>query len=232
MRWECQEIEQFFSDYLETSLSAGENEMVREHLRECPSCLDLMNALKQTLALCEEMPQFEPPAQLIDQILIKTSGRVQSISWRDYLLELVRPLYASPRFATGFGMAAISLALVLNSLGFSFSRLNQIRLSDLTPRALYRNVEQTVNLAYDNGVRRLNDLKLLYEIQQRIDELRTQNTNKKENGDKKTVTPAEQRPESSASAIEQMMAWNEPMKGIRLKGSPVLPKREPGRYEG
>jgi len=129
-------------------------------------------------------------------------------------------------------MAAISLALVLNSLGFSFSRLNQIRLSDLTPRALYRNVEQTVNLAYDNGVRRLNDLKLLYEIQQRIDELRTQNTNKKENGDKKTVTPAEQRPESSASAIEQMMAWNEPMKGIRLKGSPVLPKREPGRYEG
>ncbi len=128
----------------------------------------------------------------------------------DYLRDLLRPFYASPRFATGVGLAAVSLGLVLNSLGIDFSRISQLRLSDLTPKALYRNVEHSVNLAYDNGVRRLNDLKLLYEIQQRIDELRSQPGKKSGEKDKPTVQPP-QRPDSSASAIEYLMALNVPL---------------------
>jgi len=204
MRLECQEIEEYFSDYLDNALQLDLMAQVREHLQRCSSCLDLMNEVKRTLAICEELPQLEPPPRLIEQILIKTSGKVQTLSWIEYLRDIFRPFYASPRFATGVGLAAVSVGLVLNSLGVDFSRLSQIRLSDLTPQALYRNVEQSVNLAYDNGVRRLNDLKLLYEIQQRIDELRSQ-TKKTGEKDKTTVQPP-QRPDNSASAIEYLMA--------------------------
>jgi hypothetical protein len=209
MRLECQEIEDYFSDYLDNALQPGLMDQVREHLHSCPSCLDLLNEVKRTLAFCEEMPPLEPPARLIEQILIKTSGKVQTLSWMDYLRDLFRPFYASPRFATGVGLAAVSVGLVLNSLGIDFSRISQLRLSDLTPKALYRNVEHSVNLAYDNGVRRLNDLKLLYEIQQRIDELKSQ-TGKKSGDKNKPVVQPPQRPDSSASAIEYLVAMNMP----------------------
>jgi hypothetical protein len=212
MRLECQEIEDYFSDYLDSALQPDLMAQVREHLHSCPDCLDLLNAVKRTLAICEEMSPLEPPARLIEQILIKTSGKVQRLSWKDYLRDLFRPFYASPRFATGAGLAAVSLGLVLNSLGIDFSRVSQLRLADLTPKALYRNVEHSVNLAYDNGVRRLNDLKLLYEIQQRIDELRSQTGKKPGEKDKPTVQPP-QRPDSSASAIEYFMAENVPFSG-------------------
>jgi hypothetical protein len=205
MRLECQEIEEYFSDYLDNTLQPDLMVQVREHLQRCSSCLDLMNEVKRTLAICEELPQLEPPPRLIEQILIKTSGKVQTLSWIEYLRDIFRPFYASPRFATGVGLAAVSVGLVLNSLGVDFSRLSQIRLSDLTPQALYRNVEHSVNLAYDNGVRRLNDLKLLYEIQQRIDELRSQTGKKAGEKDKTTVQPP-QRPDNSASALEYLMA--------------------------
>jgi hypothetical protein len=123
-----------------------------------------------TISLCKEFPELEPPPRLIEKVLQETIGLHQSLSWREYLRELFRPVYASPRFATGACLAAISFSIVMNALGVN---LGEIRWSQITPRNVVDGLNRTVNVAYDNSMRRLNDLKILYQLQSKIEELRT-----------------------------------------------------------
>jgi len=169
-RVDCVEFEQFFSEFLENRLETPALQMVRSHLDACESCRALINEMQLSLALCRSFPELEPPSRLVDAILDKTSGHFQSLSWKEYLRELFRPLYMSPRFATGTCLAAISFFIIMNAFGI---RLTRMSWSDLNPKALLVNIHRSVYLAYDNGVRRINDLRILYQIQSKIDELRT-----------------------------------------------------------
>lgn len=214
MRVECQEMEQYFSDYLDNSLEGAPLELLREHLKECRPCHELLNELKTTLALCERMPELEPPERLIKQILAGTTGPVENFSLLDYLKELCRPFYRSPRFASGTLAAAISFAFVLNALGVTWSSLAQVRLSSLKPQAIFQSFQHSVNVAYDNGVRRINDLRLLYEIQLKIDEFRNQAAQSPARPGQKSSTHSEDKPQSSASSTEFLSAFNQPGAGV------------------
>ena len=123
-----------------------------------------------TISLCKEFPELEPPPRLIEKVLQETIGLHQSWSWREYLRELFLPVYASPRFATGACLAAISFSIVMNALGVN---LGEVRWSQITPRNVVDGLNRTVNVAYDNSMRRLNDLKIIYQLQSKIEELRT-----------------------------------------------------------
>jgi Putative zinc-finger len=172
----CFEIQNHLSDYVDDRLSEAVQEAVRAHLNECESCSILLLEMQYTLRLCKDYPELEPPPALLEKILAQTTGQYKFLSWRDYLRELVRPLFASPRFATGTLLAAISLSVVFNGLGVNLSSMS---LSDLTPRNLVEKVDRVINIAYDNGLRRLNDLKILYQIQSRLEELKIQGEEEK-----------------------------------------------------
>lgn len=201
MRMECDEAERLIDRYVENQLSEGDVSKVRAHLNTCEACALLSLELEFTLSLCRTYPQLEPPPRLISRILQQTSGEYRSLSWREYLRELFRPLYASPRFATGACLAAISVSIVLNALGVNFG---EIRWSDLTPRKMAASLNRTVNIAYDNGLRRLNDLKILYQIQSKIDELRTEETDEEKRPEREPNS--KQRPQQN-SAAEYLMAF-------------------------
>jgi hypothetical protein len=166
----CFEIENLLSEYVEGKLSDASLQMVRAHLNSCESCSLLVLELQFTLKLCRDFPELDPPPGLLEKILAVTTSQYEFVSWWDYLRELFRPLYASPRFATGTLLAAISMSIVFNALGVNLSRVS---LSDLTPRSLMERFDRVINVAYDSGLRRLNDLKILYQIQSRLDELKS-----------------------------------------------------------
>lgn len=172
----CFEIQNYLSDYMDDRLSESVQQAVRAHLNGCESCSLLLLEMQYTFKLCKDYPELEPPPALLEKILAQTTGQYKFLSWRDYLRELVRPLFASPRFATGTLLAAISLSVVFNGLGVNFSSMS---LSDLTPRNLVEKVDRVINIAYDNGLRRLNDLKILYQIQSRLEELKIQGEEEK-----------------------------------------------------
>src|SRR4029078_4908565 len=109
-------------------------------------------------------------------------GRYQAMSWVEYLREMFRPIYSTPKFAVGALFAVISFTIVMNAFGLEF---NQIRWADLRPKSLLQNVNRTVYLAYDNGVRRINDLKILYQIQSKIDEIRSERAETPNNSENK-----------------------------------------------
>lgn len=190
-RIDCIEVEQLLSDFLENRLKEEALQSVRAHLDSCASCGALLKDMQFGLTLCRSFPELEPPARLVEKILDRTSGHYQSLSWKEYLLELFRPLYSSPKFATGTCLAAISFLMVMNAFGVHLTKMGW---ADLSPKVLFGNIHRTAYLAYDNGVRRINDLKILYQIQVKIDELRTQGaetTDKPQEKSKETNKPKE-----------------------------------------
>ena len=170
MKVECHEVENYLGLYAEGGVSGPQLAMVRAHLNTCEACVLLALEMEFTISLCKEFPELEPPPRLIERVLQETIGPRQSLSWMEYLRELFRPIYASPRFATGACLAAISFSIVMNALGVN---LGEVRWSEITPRSVIDGLNRTVNVAYDNGMRRLNDLKILYQLQSKIEELRT-----------------------------------------------------------
>ena len=170
MKVECNEVENFLGLYAEGGLSETQSAMVRAHLSTCEPCALLALEMEFTISLCREFPELEPPPRLIERVLRETIGPHQSLSWMEYLRELFQPLYASPRFATGACLAAISFSIVMNALGVN---LGEVRWSEITPRTVVDSLNRTANVAYDIGMRRLNDLKILYQIQSKIEELQT-----------------------------------------------------------
>ncbi len=170
MKVECHEVENVLGLYAERELGEAQSAKVRGHLSTCEACAQLALEMEFTISLCREFPELEPPPHLIERVLQETIGLQQSLSWKEYLRELFRPLYASPRFATGACLAAVSFSIVMNALGVN---LGEVRWSQITPRTVVDGLNRTANVAYDNGMRRLNDLKILYQLQSKIDELRT-----------------------------------------------------------
>ena len=170
MRVECHEVENFLGLYAEGGLGETQSARVRAHLSTCEACALLVLEMEFTVSLCRDFPELEPPPHLISRVLHETIGQRRSLSWMEYLRELFRPLYASPRFATGACLAAVSFSIVMNALGVN---LGDVRWREITPRSLVDGLNRTANVAYDIGMRRLNDLKILYQIQSKIEELQT-----------------------------------------------------------
>jgi hypothetical protein len=100
-RIDCLEVEQLLSGFLENGLEETILQAVRSHLHSCEACSLLITDMQAGMVLCQSFPELEPPARLVDEIRDRTSGRYQSLSWKGYLVELFRPVYTSPKLATG-----------------------------------------------------------------------------------------------------------------------------------
>ena len=210
MKDDCSGIQNDLPDYLDDSLREAALQKVRAHLNGCEACSLLLIEMQFTLRLCSEYPELEPPPALLERILMQTNGGYEFLSLWDYLREFFRPLYASPRFATGTLLAAISVSIVFNALGVN---LNHLSLSDLAPRNLMEKFDRVVNIAYDNGLRRLNDLKILYQIQSRLEELKSQGEEKKSVPQEKNKTNGGSGPLEN-SCVQPMIAGNRDIAGV------------------
>ena len=101
MKIECHEAERLIDRYVESTLSEPELTMVRSHLNTCETCALLSSEIEFTISLCKAYPQLEPPPHLVEKILQQTASPYRLLSWVEYLRELFRPVYASPRVARG-----------------------------------------------------------------------------------------------------------------------------------
>jgi hypothetical protein len=70
--------------------------------------------------------------------------------------------------AMGLAAALISFGLVLNAVNVS---PGDISVADLNPVNIYRSLNRQAQLTYANGVRFVNDLRLVYEIRSRLEEM-------------------------------------------------------------
>ena len=162
------ELENLASDYLEGLLEPGLKQEFEAHLRVCPACLEMVGDVRRALELCRTAPELEPTPWLVRKIMLATVGeRTPGLTER--LLAFFRPALEL-RFAYGVAMAVFSLSIIVNAAGIN---LRRVTVSDLNPSTWRRGVNRAVHLYIARGEKFIDDLRVVYEIESRLRQLRS-----------------------------------------------------------
>jgi hypothetical protein len=197
---ECGEWETLLADALDGLLNSTDDARFAAHKAACPACAALYDEARKGREWLEFLsPEPEVPAGLLEKILAKTGpGREASNSWTGHALPagagatmvpaFVPPVWQQPGFFVRMrhamqprllmtaAMAFFSIALTLNITGFSLANVHvtPLRLADLRPKALRAYMERQLTMASVPIVRYYDHLRLVYEVESRVRELRGQ----------------------------------------------------------
>jgi predicted anti-sigma-YlaC factor YlaD len=65
---ECEEIFARLSEYLDQELPADVADCISEHISDCEPCIDFLESLRKSVALCKQFHADEMPSPLADDI--------------------------------------------------------------------------------------------------------------------------------------------------------------------
>ncbi len=228
---QCAEFDALLADALDGVLTGEKLARFDRHKTDCRACNVLFSEAEAGLNWMSALDEVEPPKMLVHNILAATSGTevatgMAEVAAKKSLIERLRerlsphvaPVF-TPRFAMSFGMAFFSLTLMMNFLDI---KVSNIRKWDLSPRGISRTYEETqarVVKYYDN-------IRLVYEIESRVRELRraagsdsneqkqqTEPTNKQQKQDNSTRNPDERREQNysrgdSTTVMADLHYWD------------------------
>jgi anti-sigma factor RsiW len=162
--WNCALTEERLSDYLDEILSPAEAAAFSAHASGCDTCGKLVAQVGGLVHQLRKLEPLETPPQLISKILDSTLGpRPQSAGWRRWFAWI--PQLWQPRFAMGVATVAATLLIVLYTTGMSPAKLKK---ADLSPANVFRTANRQVHLTYARSAKFVNDLRVVYEIQTRL----------------------------------------------------------------
>jgi len=192
IKHQCTEFEALLTDALEGQLTGARKESFEAHRRTCAVCGPLFADVAAGREWLRSLEPVEPPAHLVHNILVATSGvvsiRVAATAgqrtpraerlreWWDSWFAPVSAFVRQPRFAMSFGMIFFSFSLALNVAGVKASDVARIDLRPAAVRHAYNDAQIKVVKFYDN-------IRFVYEIESKVREL------------KRATTPAEPGPQ-------------------------------------
>jgi hypothetical protein len=164
MNWNCTNSEERLSDYLDGQLTSEEAAAFSAHSASCAHCSELLAQVGALVSRMHQLEAPEEPPQLVQKILDATLGpRSKKQAWKR--LFTWAPILWQPRFAMGALTVAASFVIVFHTAGITPAKL---RKADLSPSSLYRSANRQVHLTYARGAKFVNDLRVVYEIQSRL----------------------------------------------------------------
>ena len=198
----CGQWETLLADALDGVLTPGDESFFASHKAECPFCTVLYEEARRGREWLDFLSmEPEIPAGLLDKILAVTGPGVEgreaagfgllpaamqpaSAGGAAVLQPWQRPRsgrgfmsaalgtvrrFSEPRLLMTVAMAFFSIALTLNLAGV---KLKDIRVSSLRPQAVRSYMERQVAVVSTPIVRYYDHLRLVYEVQTRMKELR------------------------------------------------------------
>lgn len=176
---QCAEFDGLLSDAIEGALTGAKLESFQAHARVCASCGPLFAEAEAGRRWLKSLGEMEPPANLVHNILIATTGRESHLSnaqvprsWKEMLTGWLRPVFApvvamarQPRFAMSFGMVFFSMSITMSIAGVKVSDLRHI---DLRPSAVRRTYYETSGKV----VKYYENIRFVYEVESRVRELK------------------------------------------------------------
>jgi hypothetical protein len=157
------------SEYLENRLEIEPRAGLEAHLAACTECRELAEDVRQVMALCQATEPLQPPPWLVAKILKATTGQ-RKPSWAERLLGSMRPLL-QPRVVYGISMAVFSISFILHAASIN---LRSLHLEDLNPGTWAYRANSKGHLLVARAEKYYYDLRVVYEIQNRLRELRNQ----------------------------------------------------------
>lgn len=181
----CGHWETLLADALDGLLRPEDEVTFSSHMAICPACTALFEEARRGREWLEFLsPEPEVPAGLLDKILAQTgpgqtseralattAGNVVPMipAWqRPGMMAHIRR-FAEPRLLMTAAMAFFSIALTLNMTGV---RLTDFRLANLRPTAIRSYMERRLTMASTPIIRYYDHLRLVYEVESRMRELR------------------------------------------------------------
>jgi len=162
MNWDCTESDKRLSDYLEGLTSAEETAAFSAHIGHCADCAALVARVGGTVRMLRATPAVDVPPQLFRKIVNSTSG-APAHGWRRWI-QPARILW-QPQFAMGAITVAASFLIIFQAANSSRTQGFGV----LNPMNLLRAADRTVHLTYAHTAKFVNDMRLVYEIESRLD---------------------------------------------------------------
>jgi len=146
---ECSKVELILSEYLDGSSPADEHQQIAKHLDGCPHCSALLREMQSALALCRNFPTLDMDPRFVESILLHTSGRPRTRSFREIFNQyFVRPLL-TPRLAVGASLAALFLIILFDGM---MPKLT-VTFSSLSPGGFFQFMDRGVQQLYGEGLK-------------------------------------------------------------------------------
>jgi hypothetical protein len=174
---QCIEWEALLADALDGALHGTKLAAFESHQQNCPTCAAQYQEAVAGMHWLKGLEEVEVPRNLVHNIMVHTVGaqpvpREKVVTagegWWSKLKGRVSPLFApvvTPRFAMSFGMAFFSITMLLNVAGFHVSDLKH---ADLTAKGL----QKTYYTTQARVVRYYENIRLVYEIESRVRDIR------------------------------------------------------------
>ena len=164
MNWNCTNTEERLSDYLDGALTPAEAAAFKAHADSCADCALMLASVSGLVTRMHAMELEPAPPLLMNRILDATIGpRKEKKSWKSWIGWTGS--FVEPRFVMGLVTVAATVLVVIYSTGFTPSKLKK---ANLSPVEVYRAANREVHLKYGQSVKYVNDLRVVYEIQSRL----------------------------------------------------------------
>src|SRR5664279_492535 len=182
---QCVEFEGLLAEALDATLHGATLAAFEAHQKSCPACAAMYEEAAAGMHWLKGLEDLDPPKHLVHNILAQTIGAVAETStkaapagesWLDRLKARVSPVFApvvTPRLAMSFGMAFFSISMLANTAGLHVSDLKHVDMSAKGLQKTYYSTEARVVRYYEN-------IRLVYEIESRVRDLRRSATPEKQ----------------------------------------------------
>ena len=164
MDWNCAATEERLSDYLDRQLSPEEAAAFSAHRTSCARCEAQVHEVSELVSRMQSLDLLAEPPRLIRKIIDATSGPHKEKQGLRAWLAGISTLW-QPRFALGAVAVVATLFFMLNSAGLRTSHLKRVAFN---PADLFRSANRQAHLVYAHSAKYVNDLRVVYEIQSRL----------------------------------------------------------------
>lgn len=178
----CADFEILLCDYTDGTLDQARRSELEAHQRECASCADLAKDVAGVVAFIARVPEVEPPPELLAKIsfqIPQESATKRGVA--AWISGWLRPV-VQPRFAMGMAMTILSFSMLGR---FSGIEVRDLKPSDLQPAKVWAAVDDRAHRAWGRAVKYYENLRLVYEIQSRLQEWSEQDERKNREGTEK-----------------------------------------------
>jgi hypothetical protein len=166
----CAEFEILLCDYIDGTLDVAGRRTLEEHQRSCAGCAAFAQDVRGAVAFIELAEEAEPPAELLTRITFEIpTGGVRKGA-RAWLIGWLQPVL-QPRFAMGMAMTILSFSMLGRIAGIE---VRQLRPSDLQPANVWATIDDKAHRTWQRAVKYYENLRLVYEVQTRLQEWTTQ----------------------------------------------------------
>lgn len=181
------EFEALLAEAIDGTLASSVRQRFDAHRAACADCRFAFAEAETGKQLLRELAEAEPPRMLVHNILARTTGAAaaeaaaaaqrQSIAERlrawtlRNVTPVIRPMM-QPRFAMSAAMAFFSISIMLDLGGVNIANIRHVRLDDLRPSTLSNRAVSTLAETQGRIVKYYESMRLVYEIESRVRELR------------------------------------------------------------